>query len=155
MCVKYANEENGKETTRLGLFALYVVSRILGILYFVAPVVIIYYSADTILVCDTNIWLFIVLSIIWAIVYWVFFFKMKKEAKAYSNWDCAIANGNYEYLHSNRFRYRTSFAEQDFDQQDTKIFRICKCYSILCGSTTIMWAILGLIFAICGGNFGA
>ena len=154
MLVKYSNDESGKYTTRMGLFALYIVSHILGVLYFVAPIFVGYYAADLILICDGKIGLFITLAVIWAIAYWLFFFQMWKESKAYSDWDCAIANGNYEYLHSNRFRYRTSFAEQDFDQQDTKIFRTCKCYSILCGSTTILWALLGLIFAICGGNFG-
>ena len=149
MFLIYSQQQVGKEISPLLLFALYGISYLLEFLYYAVVLAGPYIVYTDIKRLNGSIELFIPLAIIWIICYLWFYIKIGHEARAYSDWHCALANGNYDYLHSNRFRYHTSLAEQDFEQIDNKIIRTCKRCSIKCSLTCFLWGLLGLIYIIC------
>lgn len=120
---KTERRKKGKEDSRIGQYLFLLMMRLYWIAIFVMPAVIV----AVLLFSDApDKWYYALAVVGFSPLYYILIKLVKRETSAYILWQYNMAIGNYDMLHSRQFRYRTSEADQDFEQLDLKYFRDTK-----------------------------
>lgn len=130
--------KGGAESGELTMVLYSLGARVIQFIFLLSPVYFVYllspisYDAEFRINGWGAYFPVLLLSLLLYIGYIRFYIWTGGEIKAYKTWICNIGCGNYDFLHSNRFRYWNSLAVQEADMVNMRYLHGYRFISLRC-----------------------